>query len=402
MKDEGPSILTLNGGSSSIKFSLFDAVAKTRVLGGALAGIGQSSPRFTVKGARASDNVSRSVAAADYAAGIEFLINWVRERVTTHQLIGIGHRVVHGGPVYSDPRRLTPQVLVELRSLTPFDTEHLPQELLLIEAFQREFPAVPQIACFDTAFHSTLPRVARILPIPRRYEAQGVRRYGFHGLSYTYLMQQLRRIAGVQAAKGRVVLAHLGNGASMAAVRDGVCIDTTMAFTPTAGLVMGSRCGDLDPGIATYLSRTEGLPSTRIDRMFSHESGMLGVSETSSDMQVLLEHEAQDVRAAEAVELFCYQARKWIGAYSAVLGGLDTLVFSGGIGENSAAVRTRICSGLGFLGVKIDATHNAAHRSFISDEDARALVCVIATDEELIIAQAVSRLLVSRTPDTKA
>jgi acetate kinase len=386
-------ILTLNGGSSSIKFALFDSGAQSRILAGALAGIGQPNGKFTVKGRHESDNLSRPMARADYAAAIELLIHLLRERGEARKLIGVGHRVVHGGPKYSDPQRLTPDMLAELRKLSPFDSEHLPQELRLIEALQREFPGLPQIACFDTAFHRSMPRVARLLPIPRRYEAQGVRRYGFHGLSYTYLMQQLSKLAGAKAAKGRIVLAHLGNGASMAAVRDGLCMDTTMAFTPTAGLVMGNRCGDLDPGIATYLSRTEGLQPMQIDHLFSHESGMLGVSETSSDMQALLAIEQQDARAAEAVELFCYQARKWIGAYSAALGGLDTLVFSGGIGENSALVRARICTGLAFLGIEIDAARNAAHRDIISIDGGRTIVCVIPTNEELVIAQSVCHLL---------
>jgi acetate kinase len=374
MTATNPTILTLNGGSSSIKFALFDAVSQARLLTGSLGGIAQPSGEFTVKGERATDNLSRSVAVADYAAAVKILIEWVRERSEAHRLLGVGHRVVHGGPVYSEPQRLTPPMLAELRKLSPFDSEHLPLEILMIEAFQREFPDLAQIACFDTAFHRTMPRVARLLPIPRRYEAQGVRRYGFHGLSYTYLMQQLKNLAGAQAANGRIVLAHLGNGASMTAVRDGACMDTSMAFTPTAGLVMGSRCGDLDPGIANYLARTEGMRTKQIDHMFAHESGLLGVSETSSDMQVLLAHETQDVRAAEAVELFCYQARKWLGAYSAVLGGLDTVVFAGGIGENSAVIRARICNGLAFLGIAIDASRNAAHRDIISSDGAQTTV----------------------------
>jgi acetate kinase len=386
-------ILTLNGGSSSIKFALFDSLSQSRLLAGSLAGIAQPSGEFTVHGASESDSLSRSVAVVDYPAAIKILIEWIRERGEGHRLLGVGHRVVHGGPVYSEPQRLTPPMLAELRKLSPFDSEHLPLEILMIEAFQREFPDLPQIACFDTAFHRNMPRVARLLPIPRRYEAQGVRRYGFHGLSYTYLMQQLKHLAGAQAANGRIVLAHLGNGASMTAVRDGACMDTSMAFTPTAGLVMGSRCGDLDPGIANYLARTEGMRTRQIDRMFAHESGLLGVSETSSDMQVLLAHEKQDVRAAEAVELFCYQAKKWLGAYSAVLGGLDTVVFAGGIGEHSAVIRARICSGLAFLGIEIDESRNAAHRDIISSDGAQTTVRVIRTNEELIIAQSVSHLL---------
>jgi len=386
-------ILTLNGGSSSIKFALFESGARSSMLAGAIEGIALPSGRFTVQGAQESESVSRSVTVADYPAAIKILIEWLRGRTDLHRLAGIGHRVVHGGPAYSQPQRLTPEMLAALRTLIPFDAEHLPQELLLIEAFQREFAQLPQIACFDTAFHQHLPRVASLLPIPRRYQAQGLRRYGFHGLSYAYLMQQLEREAGANVAQGRIVLAHLGNGASMAAVRDGRSIDTTMAFTPTAGLVMGSRCGDLDPGIATYLSRTEGMGARQIDQLLSHESGMLGVSETSSDMQVLLGREASDVRAAEAVALFCYQARKWVGAYSAVLGGLDTLVFSGGIGENSGVIRARICSGLGFLGIDLDESRNAAHQQIISVAGGRTTVRVIRTNEELMIAQSVTQLL---------
>ncbi len=386
-------ILTLNGGSSSIKFALFTSGGGSRILAGAIEGIALPSGKFTVQGAAKFDSESHSVSVADYPAAIKILVQWLRGRNEVHRLAGIGHRVVHGGPAYSDPQRLTPEMLAALRKLTPFDAEHLPQELLLIEAFQREFAQLPQIACFDTAFHKNLPRVASQLPIPRRYEAQGVRRYGFHGLSYTYLMQQLEHQAGRNAAQGRIVLAHLGSGASMAAVRDGRSIDTTMAFTPTAGLVMGSRCGDLDPGIATYLSRTQAMDTRQIDRLLSHESGMLGVSETSSDMQVLLGREAEDARAAEAVALFCYQARKWVGAYSAVLGGLDTLVFSGGIGEHSAVIRARICSGLGFLGIELDESRNAAHQDIISVAGGRTVVRMIRTNEELMIAQSVIQLL---------
>ncbi len=358
--------LSVNGGSSSIKFSLHQADARTRILEGRLDGIGTAHGKFTVDGSPKSDSESRPVAMADHAAAIKILLAWLRGRSERSLIGGVGHRVVHGGPTYSEPTRITPTVIATLRKLSPFDSEHLPDEIRLIEALQQEFPDLPQVACFDTAFHQGMPRVARVLPIPRRFEAQGVRRYGFHGLSYTYLMQQLAQLAGAQAANGRVVLAHLGNGASMAAVQDGRGIDTTMAFTPTAGLVMGTRCGDLDPGIVAYLSRTEGMSLSRIDHMLSHESGLLGVSETSSDVKALLGAEATDVRAAEAVELFCYQAKKWLGAYSAALGGLDTVVFSGGIGEHSSVVRTRICSGLGFLGIELDEAQNVAHHPVIS------------------------------------
>src|SRR5207248_5014828 len=250
--------------------------------------------------------------------------------------------------------------------------------------------------CFDTAFHATLPRVARLLPLPRRYDAAGIRRYGFHGLSYAYLMGELGRVAGPEAAAGRVILAHLGAGASMAAVQGRKSIDTTMSFTPTAGLVMATRTGDLDPGALVYLLRSENLSADQLDELLNKQSGLLGVSETSPDMRDLLAKQAGDVRAAEAVELFCYQARKWVGALAAALGGLDTLVFAGGIGENAAEVRQRICDGLGFLGVRLDPARNAAGAAVISADGTPATVRVIRTDEELMIARLVGRTLAGR------
>jgi acetate kinase len=281
----------------------------------------------------------------------------------------------------------------ELRRLSPFDPEHLPEEILLTEAFHRRFPELPQVACFDTAFHHDLPRVAQLLPIPRRYEAQGVRRYGFHGLSYAFLMGELARLAGTEVAQGRVILAHLGNGASLAAVHRGKSMDTSMSFTPTAGVPMSTRSGDLDPGLIWYLARTEGLDAKRFNEMVNFKSGLLGVSETSSDMRDLLEHEKQDVRAAEAVALFCYQVKKWIGAFAAALGGLDTLVFAGGIGENAPVIRTRICGGLGFLGIELDEKQNATNEGVISAATSRVPVRVIHTDEEVMIARSVCREL---------
>jgi acetate kinase len=308
-------------------------------------------------------------------------------------LTAVGHRVVHGGPKYSEPQRITAEMVEELRRLSPFDPEHLPEEILLTEAVHHRFPDLPQVACFDTAFHHDLPRVARLLPIPRRYEAQGVRRYGFHGLSYAFLMGELARLTGPEAARGRIILAHLGNGASLTAVRDGKSVDTSMSFTPTAGVPMSTRSGDLDPGLFWYLARTEGLDAKRFNEMVNFQSGLLGVSETSSDMRDLLDREAQDVRAAEAVALFCYQVKKWIGAFAAALGGLDTLVFAGGVGENAPTVRARICSGLGFLGIELDEKRNAADGAVISAVASPASVRVIRTDEELMIARTVCRVL---------
>ena len=289
----------------------------------------------------------------------------------------------------SKPQRITAEMVDELRRFSPFDPDHLPEEILLAEAFHRRFPDLPQVACFDTAFHHDLPRVARLLPIPRRYEAQGVRRYGFHGLSYAFLMGELARLAGTEAAQGRIILAHLGNGASLAAVRDGKPVDTSMGFTPASGVPMSTRSGDLDPGLVWYLARTEDMSAKQFNALVNFQSGLLGVSETSSDMRDLLDRETQDVRAAEAVALFCYQVKKWIGAFTAALGGLDTLVFSGGIGENAPTVRVRICEGLEFLGIELEEERNVANEGLISAAASRVAVRVIRTDEELMIARSV-------------
>jgi acetate kinase len=399
MKTDQPCILTINGGSSSIKFALFEADgALRRIVQGRIEGIGLPQGSFAVKGSSQTDHFSRPVIAPDHTAAVSILMDWVQERIVQGRiesgaLTAVGHRVVHGGPKYWEPQRITPEMIEALHQLSPFDPEHLPEEILLTEAFHRRFPNLPQIACFDTAFHHDMPRVARLLPIPRRYDAKGVRRYGFHGLSCAYLMEELARAASAKAAQGRVILAHLGNGASVTAVRGGRSIDTSMSFTPTAGLPMSTRSGDLDPGISWYLSRAEQVTARQFHHMINHESGLLGVSEISSDMRELLRREKEDVRAAEAVALFCYQAKKWIGSFSAALGGLDTLVFAGGIGENAPIVRARICEGLGLLGIELNPSRNAENAAVISADGRRVTVRIIHTEEELMIAKAVGRIL---------
>jgi len=394
MKPANPRMLTINGGSSSIKFAVFEAGdSLQRILEGGIERIGSPGAALRVKGSNQADNSSRSVKAPDHTAAVGVLMDWIEEGSGRDGLTAVGHRIVHGGPKYYKPRRITPEMIAELHQLSAFDPEHLPEEILLTEAFQRRFPDLPQVACFDTAFHHDLPRVAQLLPIPRRYEAQGVRRYGFHGLSYEFLMGELARLAGLEAAQGRVILAHLGSGASLAAVRDGKPVDTSMSFTPTAGVPMSTRSGDLDPGLLWYLARTEGLDAKGFNEMVNFQSGLLGVSETSSDMRDLLDREEHDVRAAEAVALFCYQVKKWIGAFAAALGGLDTLVFAGGIGENVPTVRARICDGLGFLGIELEEQRNAANEGVISVAASRTTVRVIPTDEERMIARSVGRAL---------
>jgi acetate kinase len=306
---------------------------------------------------------------------------------------GVGHRVVHGGDRYGPPCRITPEVLADLRALSPTDPVHLPLEIALIEEVARRRPRLPQVACFDTAFHASLPLVARLLPLPRRLFDQGVRRYGFHGLSYQWSLRQIERQAGPDAARGRLVLAHLGGGASLAAVRDGRCADTTMGFSPAAGVPMATRSGDVDPGLVAYLARTEGMSAERFARMATEESGLLGVSGTTGDMRALAAAADADGRAAEAIALFCYEVKKRIGAFAAALGGLDRLVFTGGIGEHAPDVRRRICEDLEFLGIALDSERNLRGDPIISSARGRVIVQVIAADEEAMVAEGVRAVL---------
>ena len=387
------SVLTINGGSSSIRFALYaEGEPLRRRLDGKVDRIGLSGTSLTFKDSTGKLQDSRTIDLADYRSAVSFLLDWLETQPVFASVNAVGHRVVHG-MTHREPERVTPELLDELHRITPYDPEHLPLEIELIEAFRQRHPALPQVACFDTAFHRTMPRVASLLAIPRRYDAAGVRRYGFHGLSYEFLMEELARLGDPAAMKGRVILAHLGNGASLAAVRDGKSIDTSMGFTPTAGLVMSSRSGDLDPGLVSYLARTEQMSATHFQEMVNNESGLLGVSEISSDVRDLLALEADDVRAAEAVALFCYQTKKWIGSFAAALGGLDTLLFAGGIGENAPLIRARICEGLSFLGIELDESRNTENASLISTDAGRVAVRVIRTDEELMIARSVIRVL---------
>ncbi len=392
-KQPAPCVLTINGGSSSLKFALFQTAGqRSLVLSGKFERIGLPDGELTVTSGP-GNRERHEVRLASHAACIPVLAQLLETHQSAGSVRAIGHRVVHGGDRYCAPERVTPTLLDELRKLSAFAPEHVPTQIALMEELGRRYPDLPQMACFDTAFHRDLPQVARLLPIPRRYAKAGVRRYGFHGLSYSYLMQELERLAGRATANGRVILAHLGNGASMAAVREGRSVDTTMAFTPAAGLVMSTRSGDLDPGVVAYLARTEGMTAEQFYHMVHAESGLLGVSETTSDMRDLLEREAADPRAADAVDLFCYQARKWIGALAAALGGLDTLVFAGGIGERAPVIRARICEGLEFLGIRIDPMRNESSAPVITFDGTRVTVRIIPTDEEALIAHTVTSLL---------
>jgi acetate kinase len=388
------SILVINGGSSTLKFALFrDGAIPVRELSGSIDRIGAPEATLTWTKDRAATVERRAIKASNHVACIEPLLSALGNKAVQNQLVAIGHRVVHGGRHYREPHMVTPVVMEELQRLSAYDPEHLPAEIELIKGFAQRYPHLRQVACFDTAFHRDMPYVARLLPIPRRYEKLGLQRYGFHGLSYAFLMKELSRVGKPGEANGRVILAHLGNGASMAAVKDGKAVDTTMSFTPTSGLVMSRRSGDLDPGLISYLARTEGMTVEQFHRMVNTESGLLGVSEISADMRDLLKQEQHDPRAAEAVALFCYQAKKWIGALAAALGGLDTLVFTAGIGEHSPIIRARICDGLEFLGVALDTARNETGEPVISKEGGKVTVRVMHTDEESEIARSVSGLL---------
>jgi acetate kinase len=386
-------ILTINGGSSSLKFALFERTNPTcRLMSGRVDRIGLADACWVMAEPGGGRKEDRPVHAPDQKAAVRLVIDWLERAVGFAEIAAIGHRIVHGGSRYHQPELVTSDLIEELRRISSYDPDHLPGEIELIEAFRNRDPDLPQVVCFDTAFHHDMPRVAQIVPIPRRYEAVGVRRYGFHGLSYAYLMEELARIASTEEARGRVILAHLGAGASLAAVQGGHSIDTSMGFTPASGLVMGTRTGDLDPGLVRFLSRTEGMTADQFDSLVNHESGLLGVSETSSDVRDLLARQKVDVRAAEVIELFCYQAKKWIGAFAAALGGIDTLVFAGGIGENAPEIRRRICDSLGFLGIALDEGRNASSNLLISTDQGPVKVRVIHTDEALMIARAVARL----------
>ena len=394
MNQEKPNVLAINGGSSSIKFTLYRmGDSLQRRLHGKVERIGLRGATLSFDDLERNQNDSRIIGDFDHHSATNFLIDWLDQQVGLASIAAVGHRIVNGGARFNAPQRVTPALLDALRRISTYAPGHLPSEIALIDLFGVRVPGLAQVVCFDTAFHRDMPRVAKILPIPRRFQAQGIERYGFHGLSYAFLMEELTRVAGAEATQSGVILAHLGNGASLAAVRGGKSIDTSMGFTPAAGVTMGTRCGDLDPGLVWYLAQTEHMTAEQFHHMVNHESGLLGVSETSADLRDLLAREADDVRAAEAVALFCYQIKKCIGAYAAALGGLDTLVFAGGIGENAPVIRARICDGLEFLGIKIDEKRNVTNTAVISALTSRVAVHVMHTDEEVMIAKSVCRVL---------
>lgn len=382
------SVLTINTGSSSLKAALSDAgdpaIRRLTVL---VEHIGHAT---TV---RVSDRTGTAVEDAplppgDHSGAVAALLSWLDRAGEIASVTAVGHRVVHGGRTYAQPARIDEPMLATLRRLVPFAPNHLPQAIDAIEAMRAALPDLPQVACFDTAFHRTMPPVAQRYPLPPEFERDGVIRYGFHGLSYASIVEQL----GARLAQ-RTIVAHLGNGASMAALRDGMSVDTTMGFTPLGGLMMGTRPGDLDPGVLLYLLQQTGLTVDEIGDLVTNRAGLRGVSGITADMKTLLERAPGDTRAEHALDLYVYLARKQLGAMIAVLGGVDLLVFTGGIGEHGSEIRERIGQGFGFAGIEIDPAANRQHATIISYPGSAVQVMVLPSDEERIIARETIRLI---------
>ncbi|MEJ2697454.1 MAG: acetate/propionate family kinase [Candidatus Sulfobium sp.] len=381
-------ILTVNSGSSSLKLALYSmGASEEMLLLGRMERIGLRDGSFRMSDGSGNILVDERSDFPDHDSALKMFFDWLGAREEGKGLDAVGHRIVHGGADYVEPHRVGPDLMSSLRDLVPLAPDHLPHEIKAIDAVGRFSPHLKQVACFDTAFHRTMPGMAQLYPLPRRILNRGVIRYGFHGLSYEYIMGELRQAAGEEAAHSRTIIAHLGNGASMAAVKGGTGLDTTMGFTPAGGLMMSSRSGDLDPGVILYLLKELGYDSSTLNDLINKQAGLSGLSGSSSDMKDLLERENDDHDAAEAVGLFCYQARKFLGALSAVLGGLDTLVFTAGIGENSPQVRWRICENMGYLGIDLDEERNDSHATVISKDDAPVTVRVMKTNEGLMIAR---------------
>jgi acetate kinase len=394
--DQRMHILTINAGSSSLKATVYGAETHEQPVLALMADrIGHSNGRVRIVdegGHLIMDEQERMVGSHD--AALRVLMDWIRDHAATLAPHAIGHRIVHGGRSHRDAERVTPEVLADLNGLVSLDPDHLPQALALIRTAAEVYPEVPHVACFDTSFHRSMARIAQLYPLPRRFADAGVIRYGFHGLSCESIMEALQAIDPA-AARGRIIIAHLGNGASLTAVREGVSVDTTMGFTPTGGLMMGTRSGDLDPGVLVHLLTAQAASVAAVTRLVNRDAGLLGLSGLSGDMRDLLNVEKTDQRAADAVALFCYLARKALGALAAVLGGLDTVIFTAGIGEHAAPIRARICAGFEFLGLALEPEHNAAHTPVISYDGSKVVVRVMKTDEDLMIARHVRRVLQS-------
>ncbi len=397
-------VLTMNRGSATLKSTLYEVATGSRNRTEALLSIsvaysGDDAARLKITDANGATLLDSSVKGADSNAALQAMFAWLDNHEYLSGLKAAGHRLVHGGARYSEPQRITPKFLTALEKLVPLDPDHLAAAIKGIRFVAKKFPKLTQVACFDTAFHSSLPTVAKMYALPRRLYDEGVRRYGFHGLSFEYIVGELHKLDAKQAA-GRVIVAHLGSGASIVALQGGKSMDTSMGFTPLEGLVMSARSGDIDPGLLLYLLTEKKMSAKEADKLLNKRSGLLGVSGSTGDMRDLLEKTRRDPHAADAIGLFCYRAKKYLGAYAAALGGLDVLVFTGGIGERAPAIRERICTGLDFLGIRLDAAQNAANAPVISATDSRVNVRVIQTNEDLMIVQHVVTVLGENTART--
>ncbi len=387
-------IIALNTGSSSIKFALYEiGEAERLVFTGSLTKIGNPHGMFSVQDNQGNSLASVGVETQNHDTACDYVFSWILSQNEGRKPDAVGHRIVHGGPHYSNPQIVTPELIASLDTLSPYAPEHLPQAIKAVRHVAGLFPGTLQVTCFDTSFHSTMPAVAKLYALPEFIRKEGVQRYGFHGLSYEYILLELKRQRGMPAVEKRIILAHLGHGASMAAVKNGKSIETTMGFSPAGGLVMSTRTGDLDPGVILFLLQQNRMTPATIKEMVNRQSGLIGVSGSTDDMRDLLDAEQVDDSAKQAVELFCYQARKYIGTLAAVLGGLDTLVFTGGIGEHSPEIRSRICDGLEFLGIRIDEKKNSINSAEISFESGQVELRIIKTNEELMIARHTMRVL---------
>ena len=383
-------ILVLNAGSSSIKFAVFSAAEPLRrTVQGVISGIG-STAVFTARTDTGAVPGTLPAGRLDHEATLAWLFSWLDTGGHARHLLGAGHRVVHGGEHHDAPIVIDAQNLAALDALTPLAPLHQPHNLAAIRALRKLRPGLAQVACFDTAFHRTQPAVAQTLALPRAITAGGLRRYGFHGLSYEFIADALPAALGAQAGN-RVIVAHLGNGASLCAMRGRHSVATTMGFSTLDGLVMGTRCGAIDPGVLFYLMHERGMSSVEVENLLYRQSGLLGMSEISNDMRTLLA--SDDPRARAAVAQFVYRAALEAGALAAALEGLDALIFTGGIGEHAAAIRTMICEKLAWLGITLDPAANARSAMRISTAGSRVSVCVIPTDEEAVIAAHTGRLL---------
>lgn len=381
-------IITVNVGSSSLKLNIYNAKLEPFVNATA-SNINQNNAAISIEDS--SIIKTNQVELSSHVDAANYILDNVKDTLSLLNIVAIGHRIVHGGDIQSDIEKIDQSLLNKLKEFSLLDPEHFKASSSLINNFEYRYPKAIQIACYDSAFYKNMPKLAKLLPLPRKYEKLGVKRYGFHGLSYEFIKKYFQTKAGDKAVRGRVIMAHLGGGASLTALNNSEVVDTTMSLSPASGIPMSTRSGDLDPGIIHYLHLKTGMSIDDFNQMVHFESGLFGISEYSPDMELLIKESAQNDKAKDAVNYFCTSVKKTIGSLSAAIGGLDSLIFSGGIGENSTVIRSNICSGLEYLGINLDNSANAENSFLISSKESRVGVHVIKTDEAKIIAYKVQQ-----------